>query len=455
MPAAPVVTQLEAPPRPFERARLLRGGLKVGALIALLGLVAVFAPGLGDVRHQLAHASLGWVAVAVALQVLSCGSYVLLFRPLFKQAGDRTLSWATTQRIAWSALAIGSIVPASGAAGLAYGGWALTREGAQPTTVARRSVAFFLIKGSVNFVAVALLGTAMAFGLFGPSVSLWLTAFPAALSIVAIGGVLLLPRLGEGPEGASGKLPTARRTLVAGTREAVAIIARRDPLVLAGALGYWLFDNAVLWAAFHAFGAQVDVSVILLGYLVGQLGGLLPIPGGVGGIDLGLIGMLVAFGAPAAATAAAVLVYRVILFWIPLLGGAVAIGATRTRARVDVPRRARPATSLRGRRQDAGQLPPRADPELAVGGAEVNLDRLRGHVELLGDVAVGEALGGQLGDAPLARGQRLRPAARRDPRSAAGGVQLGARLGSDTLRPAPLRQLQRAPQRLARLDRGP
>ncbi len=154
------------------------------------------------------------------------------------------------------------------------------------------------------------------------------------------------PRLGEGapPTAAKhAKIATARRTLVAGTREAIAIVGRRDPLVIVGALGYWIFDNAVLWAAFHAFGADVDISVILLGYLVGQLGGLLPIPGGVGGIDLGLIGMLVAFGAPAAATAAAVLVYRVILFWVPLLGGAVAIGATGPR------RRRRRVAAARGR----------------------------------------------------------------------------------------------------------
>ncbi len=190
MPAAIAHATPAAPPRPFERAKLLRGGLQVGALLAVLGLVAAFAPGLGEIRHHLAHADAGWVAAAVALQVLSCGSYVLLFRPLFHTHGER---WASTQRIAWSALAIGSIVPASGAAGLAYGGWALTREGAEPATVARRSVAFFLIKGSVNFVAVAMLGTAMALGLFGPPVSLWLTAFPAALSTVAIVGVLLLP----------------------------------------------------------------------------------------------------------------------------------------------------------------------------------------------------------------------------------------------------------------------
>jgi hypothetical protein len=66
-----------------------------------------------------------------------------------------------------------------------------------------------------------------------------------------------------------------------------------------------------------------------MGYLIGQLGGLLPIPGGVGGIDGGLIGTLIVYGAPAAATAAAVLAYRLILFWLPLLGGAVAFVALR------------------------------------------------------------------------------------------------------------------------------
>ena len=66
-----------------------------------------------------------------------------------------------------------------------------------------------------------------------------------------------------------------------------------------------------------------------MGYLIGQLGGLLPIPGGIGGIDGGLIGALIVFGLPAAPTAAAVLAYRVILFWVPLLLGAAAFAGLR------------------------------------------------------------------------------------------------------------------------------
>ncbi len=104
----------------------------------------------------------------------------------------------------------------------------------------------------------------------------------------------------------------------------MALLRTRDPLILVGAIGYWAWDNAVLWATFHAVGADVPVSIVMMGYLIGQLGGLLPLPGGVGGIDGGLIGTLIVYGAPVAATTAAVLAYRLILFWLPLIGGAVA-----------------------------------------------------------------------------------------------------------------------------------
>ena len=85
----------------------------------------------------------------------------------------------------------------------------------------------------------------------------------------------------------------------------------------------------MLWATYRAFDTTVPLTVVLMGYLIGQLGGLLPIPGGIGGIDGGLIGTLIVYGAPAAATAAAVLAYRVILFWLPLLVGGVAFASLR------------------------------------------------------------------------------------------------------------------------------
>jgi len=184
-------------------------------------------------------------------------------------------------------------------------------------------------------VAVALIGALMAVGIVGPHTTLLLTALPAGMSVLAIAAVLLLPRLGPGGQAPAGSgrlrrgIAAARRALVGGTAEAVELVRSRDRVLLVSAVGYWLFDNAVLWATFHAFGSSPPLSIVLMGYLIGQLGGALPLPGGVGGIDLGLFGTLVAYGTPAADTAAAVLAYRLILFWLPLVVGSIAFLSLR------------------------------------------------------------------------------------------------------------------------------
>lgn len=318
-------------PREFEPRRLARRAITVIAILALIGLVVALAPGLGEVRDRLAGADPGWLALGVAFEALSCASYVLMFRPVFCSHMWRRTSW----EIAWSELAMGSIVPASGAGGLALGAWILHRGGMPAERIAKRSVAFFLVKSAVNFVAVAVIGAALAVGLLGPQLSLWLTAVPAAASVLVIVAVLAIGRLGPGEPALEGAgrvrrwWAAARKPLVGGTAEAVEIIRSRDPLVLVGAVGYWAWDNAVLWATYHAFGASPALSVVLMGYLIGQLGGALPLPGGLGGIDGGLLGALVVYGAPVAQTAAAVLAYRVILFWLPLIVGAVAFASLR------------------------------------------------------------------------------------------------------------------------------
>jgi uncharacterized membrane protein YbhN (UPF0104 family) len=318
-------------PSEYQPRRLARRILPILGILAVAGLVILLAPGLDQVRKLLRDASPGWIAVAVALEALSCLSYIVMFRPIF----CHHMPWRTSWEIGWSELAMGSIVPASGAGGLALGGWILHEGGMPVRRIARRSVAFFLIKSSVNFVAVAVIGLLWATGLFGPHESLWLTAFFGAGAALCIAVVVLLPRLGPGapPGEEAGRLrrwfSTARRELIGGTAEAAEILRARDPLVIGGAIGYWLFDNLVLWATFNAFGSAPALSVILMGYLIGQLGGLLPLPGGLGGIDGGLLGAFVAYGAPLTVTAAAVLAYRIILFWLPLIVGAFAFVSLR------------------------------------------------------------------------------------------------------------------------------
>jgi uncharacterized membrane protein YbhN (UPF0104 family) len=318
-------------PREFQPRVLRRRALQATAALGVLVAIVLFAPGLGEVRDELAGASPGWILLATNLEGLSFAGYVVMFGPIFCTG----LSWKRSWQIGGSELAMGSLVPASGAGGLALGAWVLHGGGMDGQRIARRSVAFFLIKSGVNFVAVAVLGALLAVGLFGPKLSLWLTALPAALAALSIGAVAALPRLGPGrqpPPDASRPrrwLSAARRAVIDGIAEGLQILRSGNRRVLAGSVGYWIFDNAVLWATFQAFGLSPPLTVILMGYLIGQLGGLLPIPGGIGGIDGGLIGTLIVYGAPAAGTAAAVFAYRVILFWLPLIVGGIAFIALR------------------------------------------------------------------------------------------------------------------------------
>jgi uncharacterized membrane protein YbhN (UPF0104 family) len=318
-------------PAELDPRKLLRRIMWISLGLVVVALVVIFAPGLGEVRDRLQGADPTWIAAAVVLEAMSGMSYVLMFRPIF----CRNMPWRTAWEISWSSLGMGSIVPASGAAGLALGAWILHEGGMPAERIARRSVAFFLIKSSVNFVAVAVIGTLMAVGIFGPHKSLLLTALPAAAAALVMGLVLLIPRLGPGrdPGPDAGRvrrtLFRGRQVLITGTAEAVELLRSRNWQILLGSFGYWAFDNAVLWATFNAFGYSPPIAILLMAYLIGQLGGLLPIPGGIGGIDGGLLGTFVVYGAPAATTAAAVLAYRVVLFWLPLTVGAYAFISLR------------------------------------------------------------------------------------------------------------------------------
>jgi uncharacterized protein (TIRG00374 family) len=319
----PAVEYVESAPLPrsLDSRGLRRRALQIALVLVIVGLVAGFAPGLDVVRERIEGAQPGWLGVAVVLELLSCLSYVLMLRPIF----CAWMSWRTSYQLGMSELAVGSLVPASGGAGLAFGAWALRKGGMPARDIARRTVAFFVLKSAVNFVAVAAVGIAMWLGV-GPDVSPALTLLPSVLAIAAIAAVPVIPFVAA-RRGWTNRVAVA---LSEGIGEAGRVLRRRDWRVIAGSVGYWAFDNAVLWACLHAFGESPPITLVLMGYLIGQLGGLLPIPGGLGGIDGGLLGALVVYGIPAAATAAAaILAYRVILFWLPLVLGAAAFVSLR------------------------------------------------------------------------------------------------------------------------------
>ena len=153
----------------------------------------------------------------------------------------------------------------------------------------------------------------------------------AAVLFAVAGAVALLPgdverRLERWASG-SGRVAhwVARAVTVpalaaSGVRTAIDLIRSRDPGLL-GAAAWWGFDICVLWAMFHAFGSPPPFTVIWMAYFVGMLGNLLPLPGGLGGVEGGMIGAFAAFGVDFNLAVLAVLSYRAISFWLPTLPG--------------------------------------------------------------------------------------------------------------------------------------
>jgi uncharacterized protein (TIRG00374 family) len=127
----------------------------------------------------------------------------------------------------------------------------------------------------------------------------------------------------RGPRSLFQKLATLPRTLHGGVMTSVEVLAHPKP-GLSGTVVYWAFDIAALWAGFRAFGSNAPLAVLVLAYFVGQLANALPIPGGIGGVEGGMIGAFIAFGVNGSTAVLAVLAYRLISFWLPVLPGSVA-----------------------------------------------------------------------------------------------------------------------------------
>ena len=177
-------------------------------------------------------------------------------------------------------------------------------------------------------------GLGLWLGVFAGGGSTALTLVPALLSAAALAlgaGMGLVPddferRLSRmakrsGPIGrGAARMATVPATLGAGIRTALDLVRGRR-LGLLGAVAYWAFVIAVLGVSFRAFGSGVPVAVLVMGYFLGTLGSLLPLPGGIGGVEGGMIGAFAAFGIPAGHAVIAVLAYRAISFWLPTLPG--------------------------------------------------------------------------------------------------------------------------------------
>jgi len=327
------------------RRRLLYGLALVAAVVAAVTLL----PGLGQLRTRLAQASPAWLAVGVVLKVLSGLGYVVIFRMVF----CRRMSWRVSFQVGFAELGANALFPTGGAGGLALGAWALRRGGMAGREIARRTVAFFLLTSVPNVVGVFLLGIGLATGLVPGTRNPLLTLLPAAAALLAVLGTLFAGRLaahlGKNAGGAANGGDTERKRLTRvtvaavsafaeGVDEALSQLRERNPLLVVGMGAYLAFDVMILWVGFQAFGEAPALSIVWMAYLLGELGGLIPVPGGIGGVDLGLVGTLVIYGVRLAPAAAAVIIYRAIALWVPTIIGAIAFISLRRTLRDEADR---------------------------------------------------------------------------------------------------------------------
>jgi uncharacterized membrane protein YbhN (UPF0104 family) len=285
-------------------------------------------PSLDEAGDRITKASVPWTFAAIALELLSCLGYVVLFDLVFGRLG-RSLS----SRLSLAELAVNSVVSVSGLAGIALGAWVLRTRGVSIERIAKRSVLIFVLTSAVNVGAVLLIGLPMWLGVIPGSRNPLLTLLPAAVALVAIVGTLALAawarRTARSQLLRSGRAGVALTAVSGGVYDALDLIRAHD-WRLVGALGYWMFDNLVLYAALASFGHAPSLGVVALAYLVGMLANSVPVPGGFLAVEGGLVGMLLLFGArPASVQIAAVIVYRAISLWVPALIGSVAFLSLR------------------------------------------------------------------------------------------------------------------------------
>ena len=161
-------------------------------------------------------------------------------------------------------------------------------------------------------------GALLAAGAVRGPHDLVLTGIPIAGGLIAVSAVLLMPILTRRSARRGGASWFADRVDgIDSARHALLSSSWR----LIGAVGYLALDIAALGASFAATGHPVPVAPLVLGYLIGYLANLIPVPGGFGVLEGGPAGTLIAYGAPVTQATAAVIVYHAIAFWIPSLGG--------------------------------------------------------------------------------------------------------------------------------------
>jgi uncharacterized membrane protein YbhN (UPF0104 family) len=247
--------------------------------------------------------------------------------------GDEELSHKAAWRITLAGVAATRIVTVGGAGGIAVTVIGLRDEGFTTREASERQAVDLILLYAVFFGLIVVSGVVLAVAEQGHAA---LTILPAAMAAACIALTVAISLVPAGFERTLrkrwGRLGAALASIPAilaeGVRGGWALVRRGEPAVL-GALIWWLLDVAALAACLWAFGGSMNLFELLMAYLVGHIFNILPVPGGVGPVEGGIIGALVGFGVPAGLALVATLAYQLVSVWLPAVPGAYALWRVR------------------------------------------------------------------------------------------------------------------------------
>ena len=324
--------------RTLSGLRSARGHLKEYALRLLVFGVAAFlllrlTPSLAQALESLGRVSWQWLVVALALETLSELGYVVAWRQIVdpdrvveREGRGRRLD----TRLAWAQLGGGLLVPAGSFSGVGAGTVLLHRFGIPFARVAEREFNLSFLNTGVDALALMFFGILLGLGIVSGKHDLTLTLIPAALAAAGVAATIVIARRAErfavGLESRHRRTAAALGTVARAVDDTSKLIfSRRDWRSVVGAIAYLAFDVLVLWSAFYVVHAHTvpPFAPVLMAYIIGALGGSLPLPAGIGAIG-GIAGVLMLYGVDANAAAGAAVLYGAIGLIVPFVGGVIA-----------------------------------------------------------------------------------------------------------------------------------
>ena len=312
---APELRSGEAAPRKLRSSRPSARALATAAIGAVsVGLLLWVAPP-AKVIDQIGDMNLTWVLVAIALELGSCLSYVIIFRRFFPEPPRRV-----SRQVAWIAMGAGAVLPGGNISSAAATGLLLRRHGVGTRRLLERCGSLLCLLTAFGFFVNGTAAALLLLGVPGGPHDFRHTVLPILVSVGVLSGaatvMLVARRLGQ-------RAPLPVRALGAGLEGGWKELLRPHWRLL-GAVGFLCLDMGALWAATAATGHSLGVPAVAVAYCIGYLATAIPMPAGLGVLDSGLAASLVLYGFSPAASVGAVLVYHAIAIWVPGLGGLLA-----------------------------------------------------------------------------------------------------------------------------------